>query len=195
MALFLKWLPLPYKYTIMGLDNKNIHGLDETLRRLEAAKKYIADDVNQVIGIEAVKHFKNNFMEEGFDGNKWAARKTKVKLQKRTLTGQGSGDHLGDSIDYKVDGKTTIIYSDKLYAQIHNEGGEITVTPKMKAFFWAKSKEAKDAGDTELQEQFKWMALSKVITIKQRLFMGPSNLLNEKIISKITRDLTRILNN
>lgn len=178
----------------MGMDNNNIHGVDETLKRLEEARLYILNDVGTVIGVEAVNHFKSNFAAEGFDGNKWAARKTKLRLNKKVLTGQGSGDHLGDSIDYRVDGNTTVIYTDKPYGQIHNEGGEITVTPKMKKFFWAKSMEAKEAGDTDLQEQYKWMALSKTITIKQRQFMGESSALNEKIISKITRDLTRILN-
>ena len=187
------WLPLQCKYTKMGLNNENIHGADELLKKLNQAKAYLNNDVNEVIGVEAVNHFKKNFADEGFDGNKWAARKTKVKLQKKVLTGQGGGDHLGDSIDYRVDGKTTIIYTDKVYGQIHNEGGEITVTPKMKKFFWAKSIEAKEIGDTEAQEQYKWMALSKTIKIVKPEFMGQSAQLNEKIISKITRDLTRIL--
>lgn len=177
------------------MDNQNVHGADDLIRRLNEAKLYLKEDVNEVIGVEAVNHFKNNFAEEGFDGVKWASRKTKVKLNKKVLTGQGSGDHLGDSIDYKVSGNTTVIYTDKVYGEIHNEGGEISVTPKMKKFFWAKSKEAKEAGNTDLQEQYKWMALSKTITIKQRMFMGPSDQLNDKIVSKITRDLTRILNN
>lgn len=178
----------------MSLDNQNIHGADDLIKKLNAAKQYLKQDVQQVIGVEAVKHFKSNFVNEGFDGNKWAARKTKVRINKKTLTGQGSGDHLSDSIDYKVEGNTTIIYTDKVYGQIHNEGGEITVTPKMKKFFWAKSIEAKEAGDADAQEQYKWMALSKTITIVQREFMGESSQLNEKIINKITRDLTRILN-
>ena len=177
----------------MALNNENIHGADELLKRLNEAKAYLNSDVQEVIGVEAVNHFKNNFAEEGFDGNKWASRKTKVKLQKKVLTGQGSGDHLGDSIDYRVEGKTTIIYTDKAYGEIHNEGGEITVTPKMRKYFWAKSIEAKELGDTDAQEQYKWMALSKTIKIEKREYMGPSNQLNENIIAKITRDLTRIL--
>lgn len=178
----------------MALDNNNIHGADDMIRRLQEAKLYLKEDVGEVIGVEAVNHFKNNFQEEGFDGNKWASRKTKVHLNKKVLTGQGGGDHLGDSIDYRVEGNSTIIYTDKEYAQIHNEGGEITVTPKMKRFFWAKSMEAKENGDADLQEQYKWMALSKTIHIVKREFMGESNILNEKITAKIMRDLTRILN-
>jgi phage gpG-like protein len=178
----------------MALNNQNIHGADEMMQRIAAAKEYLKDDVKEVIGTEAVKHFKSNFITESFDGDKWAPRKTKVSLPKKVLTGQGAGDHLGDSIDFKVSGNAITIYTDKIYAEIHNEGGEIAVTPKMKGFFWAKSREAKEAGDLELAEQFKWMALSKVIKIVQRKFMGESNVLNNKITDKIKRDLTRILN-
>lgn len=176
------------------MDNENVKGVDEVLRKLQEAKMYLANDVQHVVGVEAVNHFKANFVNEGFDNDKWAPRRSKVKLNKKTLTGQGSGDHLGDSIDYRVEGNITIVYSDKLYAEIHNEGGEISVTPKMRKYFWAKSIEAKQAGDPEMQEQFKFMALSKTIKIKQRKFMGESDALNDKIIAKIQRDLSRILN-
>lgn len=178
----------------MALDNQNIHGLDDMMRKLHAAQAYINDDVPQVIGTEAVKHFKANFANEGFDGNKWADRKTKVRLQKKILTGQGGGDHLGDSIDFKVAGKNITIYTDKVYAQIHNEGGEISVTPQMKKFFWAKSMEAKEGGDLDAAQQFKYMALSKTIKIPKREFMGNSEQLNTNITDKITRDLDTILN-
>lgn len=177
----------------MGLDNQNIHGADEALRRLREAKEYISNNITTVIGVEAVKHFKHNFQEEGFDGERWPERRGAVRLQKKILTGQGSGDHLGDSIDYRVEGKTVIIYTDKIYAKIHNEGGEITVTPKMKGFFWSQYYEAKGNGETDLANQWKFMALSEKITIKQRKFMGASALLNKKIAEKIGRDLTRIL--
>jgi phage gpG-like protein len=178
----------------MAQNNNNVHGVDELLKKLEAAKLYLKEDVQEVIGTEAVNHFKENFVKQGFDNDKWAARKTKVKLQKNILTGQGSGDHLSDSIDYRIEGNTIIIYTDKPYGKIHNEGGQITVTPKMKRFFWAKSIEAKQGGDLDLAEQYKWMALSKTINIVKREFMGESPVLNNKIIDKITRDLKKILN-
>jgi phage gpG-like protein len=179
----------------MALDNQNIHGADALVAKLKAAKRYLQQDAPEVIGTEAVKHFKQNFVNEGFDGNKWASRKTKTKLQRKVLTGQGNGDHLGDSLDYRVEGRTIIIYTDKVYAQIHNEGGEITVTPQMRKYFWAMSMQAKDAGDTDMADQYKAMALSNQITIMQRKFMGESPLLTNKIIDKIKRDLLRILKN
>lgn len=177
----------------MSLDNENVHGADALIAKLKAAQQYIREDVPEVIGTEAVKHFKQNFVNEGFDGDKWAARKSAVKLPRKVLTGQGSGDHLGDSIDYRVSGSTITIFTDKVYAQIHNEGGTITVTDQMKKYFWAMSYQAKAAGEEDLQNQYKAMALSKEIVIKQRKFMDISEPLNNKIIAKIKRDLTNLL--
>lgn len=180
----------------MALDNDNIKGADDLIRRLTAAKSYIAHDVNKVVGVEAVNHFKEGFQNEGFTDKsleKWKSRKTKRSGGTNGQKVLSKSGELGDSIDYRIEGKTTIIYSDKVYSQIHNEGGEITVTPQMRKFFWAKSHEAKEAGDTDLQEQYKFMALSKVIKIEQRKFMGESKVLVDKIINKIERDLIKIL--
>lgn len=161
------------------LDNKNIHGADDLLRKLEAAKNYLLNDVQEVIGTEAVKHFKANFVNEGFDDNKWAARKTKVKLNKKILTGQGSGDHLSDSIDYKTEGNIITIYTDKVYAEIHNEGfdGQESVPEH----------ERTRKGKKETVR-----AHSRHMVMPKREFMGPSDQLNQQITDKITRDLNRI---
>lgn len=165
----------------MSLDNKNIHGADDMIRRLKEAKEYIREDVPEVIGTEAVKHFKKGFADEGFTDKsleKWATRTSKVKLKdKKILTGQGSGDHLSDSIEYKTDGTTVTIYSDKLYAQVHNEGfdGEQNVKEHTRKKATVK-------------------AFSRKMKIPKRQFMGESAVLIETITAKITRDLTRILN-
>ena len=120
---------------------------------------------------------------------------TAERALKRTAGDQVEAwEDLQTDLRFEVKGNTVTIYTDKVYAEIHNEGGTITVTPKMKKFFWFKNKEAKEAGDLDLAEQYKWMALAKKITIVQREFMGESDELNEKIVAKITRDLNRILN-
>jgi phage gpG-like protein len=178
----------------MGFDNQNIHGADALLAKLQALKLYLKEDVPVIIGTEAVNHFKNNFQEEGFDGNKWDSRKTKRAggtNGQKILTFSGE---LSESIDFRIEGDTIVIYSDKPYAEIHNEGGIITLTDKQKKFFWAKHKEAKDAGDTDMADQYKAFALSKQLIIKQRKFMGESKELLRKIIERVKRDLNHILN-
>ncbi len=79
--------------------------------------------------------------------------------------------------------------SSEPYAAIHNEGGTITITPKMKRFFWAKYYELggkiryKKSGGmskssmrlSEEAEMYHALALKKVgstITIPERRFIG-----------------------
>jgi phage gpG-like protein len=82
------------------------------------------------------------------------------------------------------------------YAQIHNEGGEIIVTQKMKGFFWFKHKEAKENGQKQDAEHWKNLALMKVgkkITIPERRFVGFHPQLLESIKKRsndiITQDI------
>lgn len=161
---------------------------------LQKAINYINNDVPLVIGTLAVRHFKEAFRLGGLGGNKWKDRKMP---RTGSTNNQGvlilSGD-LMESIDYRVDGTTVIIYSDLLYAEIHNEGGTITVTPKMKKFFWAKHYEMKEAGNLDLAELYKRCAISKQIVIPERRFIGPDPALDDKIVDKITRDLDAIFN-
>lgn len=175
------------------MDNANIHGLDDMLGKLAAIKDYLQNDVVDVVGTEAVNQFKRNFETESFaGGTKWASRKT---IREGGTNGQkvlSKSGELSESIDYKKNGNTASITTDKPYAELHNEGGTITVTPKMKKYFWAKHHEYKEAGNLELAGQFKGLALAKTLTFPQRKFIGESPELIDRITQKITRDLTRL---
>ena len=179
------------------MDNENIKGLDDAIHRLSEAMQYVKEDLPDIIGIEGVKHFKNSFQQEGFEDRtvtKWASRKTKRTGStngQKVLTKSGE---LAESIDYRKEGSNVVFSTDKPYAELHNEGGEIEVTPKMKAYFWAMHKQAKDAGDEDMADQYKGMALAKKIVMPKRQFMGESQVLEEHITAKIERDLNRILN-
>lgn len=183
------------------MDNKNVSGADEMERQLQAMMNYIENDVPLVIGVEAVKHFKNNFQEEGFDGKKWASRKTK---RSGSTDGQKilskSGD-LAESIDYKIDGDDVVIYSDLPYAQIHNEGGTINMPAKEKVVAHKVHTRGKHKGKTLFAKNDKNATFGQkatvgahVIKIPQRQFIGSSKPLLEKITNKIVRDLDRLSN-
>lgn len=179
--------------TATNLDNEHIHGLDDMLAKLAALKDYLQNDVGEVVGTEAVNHFKQNFENESFSGGqKWAPRKTKREGSTNGQKVLTKSSELTESIDYEADGPRVIIKTDKAYAQIHNEGGTITVTPRMKKYFWAKHKEAKDNGQTDLADQYKGMALAKQLTMPKRQFIGESPALIEAITAAITYDLNRI---
>jgi phage gpG-like protein len=94
------------------------------------------------------------------------------------------------------------------YARIHNRGGKLAVTPRMRRFFWAMY--AKARGSTRSgrsssrlsranlalgQEAQAWkrMALSKSITIPNRQFIGESAGLRRRISQRIVKRFTQIL--
>jgi len=103
-----------------------------------ALQEALEREIPLKIAVAAVEHFKENFQEEGFVDDslqKWdpAKRKNKLKYSKKgnplksqpasvnrkTLTGSGN---LGRSIKYKLSNGNIIIYSDLIYAPVHNEG-------------------------------------------------------------------------
>ena len=99
----------------------------------------------QKVANEVSLMIKDNFLNESFFGNrwkevnrrKWHKQKFKTKSghtkqrtippvrgaagRRRILT--GSTGNLRRSIRYKIEGNTLTIYSDAIYAKIHNEGG------------------------------------------------------------------------
>lgn len=91
-----------------------------------------------IIGKEAVDHFKENFQAESFEGVKWKEVQRRMPTinhggkivknyargaarSRKILTGN-TGD-LGRSIQYKVGSGKVTIYSNLIYAKVHNDGG------------------------------------------------------------------------
>lgn len=167
----------------------------EAIAQLQALKDYITNDAPVVIGVLATNHFKENFNQGSFDGKKWASRKMKRTGSTNSQLPLSQSGDLKESIDYKVNGQNVTIYSDSVYAKIHNEGGKIAVTEKMKKYFWAMHYKYKNSGDLDIADGFKFCALAKEITITQRQFMGPSEELDKEIEEKLFRDMNKIVNN
>ena len=97
------------------------------------------------------------------------------------------------SVSSRITENSITFYTDLPYAAIHNDGGEIRVTKKMKRYFWHKYYEAtgafgrrkngekrKDKRTVQLTgeaEFWKFMALKKegsMIKIPRRRFLGVS---------------------
>lgn len=114
-----------------------------------------------------------------------------------------TGD-LRRSIKSRSDASSITFYSDSPYAAIHNEGGEIRVTARMKRFFWHKYYEStgsfgrrkdgtlrQDKRNHRLStnaEFWKAMALMKVgkaIKIPRRQFLG--------MAPEVEREVTQII--
>lgn len=139
------------------------------------------------IKVKLEGEFKQNFERKAFFNEKWNPTKhhnPRGSLMMRT-------GNLRASIQSKIQGNSIVFSSSMPYASIHNQGGEIIVTPKMKKYFWAMyqqtagAKAKKKNGDfrnnkqnrklSQQAQMYKALALKKVgekIKIEKRQFIG-----------------------
>lgn len=86
--------------------------------------------------VELTDEFDRNFERKAFFDQAWPQTKwpvSKGSLMNRTSGGGG----LRGSINSKIEGDSIVWRSSKEYANLHNDGGEITVSKQMISFFWA----------------------------------------------------------
>ena len=96
----------------------------------------LVNNILRDVQVELRDEFDRNFSRQGFFGEQWARRKSPLaKAGSAILTGTGA---LRRSISSRISGNSLTFSSDLPYAALHNEGGEIRVTPRMRRFFWAK---------------------------------------------------------
>ena len=142
------------------------------------------------IKVELSDEFDRNFERQGFFSEKWQRSRRAKASGGATLIDTGK---LRRSITSRSDATSITFYTTEPYAAIHNEGGEIKVTAKMKRFFWAKYYEAsgsfgrrkdgslrqdkRNARLSDAASMWQYMALMKVgstIKIPKRRFLGAS---------------------
>lgn len=129
----------------------------------------------RIIGVELKGEFVKNFERGGFFGKRW-----KPSAHNMIETGD-----LRKSLGVETTDTTATIYSDEEYAEIHNEGGKIRVTERMRRFFWAKYAKTKD-------EKWKAMALKKVgseIEMPERRFVGDAPEVRKAVEEVIAEEL------
>lgn len=163
------------------------------------------------IRTELTEEFDRNFERQGFFNEAWERRKSPVRPGGTILVDTGT---LRRSVRSRITGDGITFYTDLPYADIHNEGGEIKVTPKMKHFFWAKHYEAtgafgrkkdgtkrNDKRNRRLSteaEFWKFLALKKAgttIKIPRRQFLGNSPEVEEIVRKIIEEDIENYFNN
>lgn len=162
------------------------------------------------IQVELTDEFDQNFERQGFFSQAWERRRSPTRPGGHILV--DSGD-LRRSIISEIRENSIVFHSDLPYAGIHNEGGEIAVTARMKKFFWHKYYSAtgsfgrKKSGaprnnKANLQlgaeaEFWKAMALMKVgskIRIPKRKFLGSSPEVEKAVRQIIEENLTEYVN-
>lgn len=169
--------------------------MKNTLAYLRNLKKTLPT----IVGNEAVNAFQDN-IKQGIDinGNPFKKRAGDFEQNKgRTPLTQRGNLRRSIRITRKTP-QSVVIGSSLPYAKIHNEGGKIIVTEKMRKFFWAKVFEAeKKAGkfsestkDSQIRRYKKankevifWRAMLKKdsIDIPQRQYAGGGFRLQQRI--------------
>lgn len=162
------------------------------------------------IRVEMTDEFDRNFEREAFFGEAWQRRRSPTRPGGHILVNTG---RLRRSIQSRTTENSITFFTNEPYAAIHNEGGEIVVTAKMKRYFWHKYYEAtgafgrkkdgsrsNDKRTLQLSEEaefWKFMALKKAgttIRIPRRRFLGTSPEV-EKAVRKIIEDnITEYIN-
>ena len=167
----------------------------------KAVIRRILSDIRVELGDE----FDRNFERQAFFNDAWTRRKSPTRPGGTILVDTGT---LRRSIRSRTTDDSITFYTDLPYAAIHNDGGEIVVTEKMKRFFWhkymtaagvlqfARRKDGTMRRDkntlhiNDMAEFYKCMALKKegsTIKIPRRRFLGTGPEV-ERIVREIIED-------
>lgn len=88
------------------------------------------------VRVELLDEFDKNFEREAFFNERWARRKYHDDRSRGLLVRTGT---LRRSLRAEVTPRRSVrFFTDVPYAAIHNEGGTITVTRRMKNYFWVQ---------------------------------------------------------
>ncbi|WP_312399523.1 phage virion morphogenesis protein [Chryseobacterium sp.] len=165
-------------------NNNNASEFDRLSSRFNSIKAALP----QKAAIVMVNFFKRNFDVGGFVDQpfqKW--KKSTYPGARKTMV--HSGNTRREIRKIRITRMRVVggIANHNHYAKIHNEGGKIPVTPKMRRFFWAKYKETG-------KEYWKGMALTKKthFTIPKRQFIGSSKALEKAIDRLIINELRNV---
>lgn len=163
------------------------------------------------IDVELKEEFDQNFERQAFFSEAWQRRRSPLRPGGHILVDTGD---LRRSIRSEIRDSSIVFLTDHPAAAIHNEGGEIVVTEKMKRFFWYKYYSAtgsfgrkkdgsrrNDKRTLQLSDEadfWKAMALMRVgskIRIPQRKFLGTSPEVEAAVRQIIEENLNEYVNN
>lgn len=167
-------------------------------------------DILRDIQVELTDEFNQNFARQSFFGEAWKRRRSPIRDNGRAiLVNRGS---LSRSLRSRISRDGVRFEYKKDYARIHNEGGDIKVTARMKRFFWAKYYEAsgafgrrkdgslrKDKRNARLTTEADfWRALAlkpvgSVIRIPKRQFIGNHPEVEKSVKKIITENTEQFL--
>lgn len=146
----------------------------------------------------------DNFRHGNFYGSDPWSAPLRVQLGFRGTAGQygpllSGNNHLMERTKYRAMPGRVVIFNNEVYAATHNDGDEITVTERMKGFFWGKHRDEKERlGKNSPEAEFwKRMALKKPgskIRIPKRHFLGPGPAVDRIVQDVINKELQEYIN-
>jgi phage gpG-like protein len=113
------------------MASRTTSDLAASIRSLEDIFKKMPDWA----GREAVNFYKESFTRQAYIDNKvsnWAKRAGKQPKKSRAILVQSGA--LRRSLRYKISGSRIVVFTDVPYAQVHNEGLQVTGTQSVGAF-------------------------------------------------------------
>lgn len=161
----------------VNYDDKD---LNLALYRIEE----LEDNYNQIAN-ECVNFYIDSFNNQGFTDYSFTPWEKSLKNNGATLVLTGNLRNSIRATNVTRNGFT--IESNTPYSRIHNEGGTIPITDKMKKFFLSQGISKKNSNKRESNMFFKLAHSNGSITIPKRQFMGESNTLNNQITDYIIR--------
>ena len=157
------------------------------LRQLQGIGDEI-DKVTKYAGVSYLNHFKQAFRDGGFTDEvlePWPGRDfTAGTKQRATLVNTGG---LRRSLSLAHGQARFTITSAVPYAKLHNEGGRVRITRKMRKLFWALHFKAKKGNRLVEADYYKSLALAKgkYFNVPRRRFMGQSRVVQAKIRARL----------
>lgn len=168
------------------ITKKGDFKLDESVKKFNQFKKTIP----KILANNSVNHFKKGFSQGGKQTNNslsgWKSRQFRKGGNTLIKTGVLQKDIQKKVVSFpRIVVGTTNVTSD--YAEIHNKGGTIRITAKMRKFFWAMFKKTGD-------QYWKNMATHKgnTIVIPKREYIGASDKLSKKNELSLRKGLDKV---
>lgn len=192
----------------------NIKQSGRSLNDLEKQLKKVLNAMPTVIGQVAVSHFQENITKrQGVPTNGSLQRFKNRVFESGRGRGKGVLNDTGNLVDsIKIISRSQnsvnvgIRASEIPYAELHQQGGKIPITDKMRKLFWAKYyQHAPAAGRTRAkrststnQEADFWKAMAlkrknSTITIPKRQFMDVTPDLEKAILRTIKTEMNQII--
>ncbi|HUH35132.1 MAG TPA: phage virion morphogenesis protein [Moheibacter sp.] len=167
---------------------RNLNNNSREFEELSQRYNRLREELPEKAAITMVNFFKRNFQAGGFVDKpfkKW--KESTYPGARRTMVRSGNTRRQIKKIRASRDRVVVGIANHNHYAKIHNEGGKIPITPKMRRFFWAKFKETG-------KEYWKGLAITKKthLDMPKRQFIGPSKALETTINRMLIKELKKL---